>query len=68
MTLPRLLDAKEVAARFSISRDRLYDLGKRGIIPTVRISRGQVRYREEDLLAWIERNTTGNSHSDKLTR
>jgi excisionase family DNA binding protein len=70
MTLPRLLDAKEVAALLGISRDRLYDLGKRGLIPTVRISRGQVRYREDELLAWMQRNTTPNGAggTDKLTR
>jgi excisionase family DNA binding protein len=65
MTLPRLLDAKEVAALLGISRNRLYDLGRRGLIPTIRISRGQVRYREDQLLAWMERHTTANGAIDR---
>jgi excisionase family DNA binding protein len=70
VTLPRLLDAKEVAELLGISRNRLYELGRRGMIPTVRISRGQVRYREDELLRWIERSTTPNGagHNDKLTQ
>jgi excisionase family DNA binding protein len=51
--LPKLLGAKEVASLLGITQNRLYDLGKRGLIPTVRIGK-QVRYPEDKLRAWIE--------------
>jgi excisionase family DNA binding protein len=53
MVLSRLLGAKEVASLLGITQNRLYDLGRRGLIPTVRIGK-QVRYPEDKLLAWIE--------------
>ena len=49
----KLLLASEAAALLRITQNRLYDLGKRGVIPCVRIGR-QVRFPEDKLLAWLD--------------
>ena len=58
--LPKLLTAPELAEKFdSISRDRLYELARDGLIPHVKIGRS-VRFSARAISAWIENGgTTG---------
>ncbi|HLA09561.1 MAG TPA: helix-turn-helix domain-containing protein [Pyrinomonadaceae bacterium] len=50
----RLLDAKEVAQILKISTQRVYELTRQGILPSVRIGARQIRFEEARLLDWIE--------------
>ncbi len=50
----RLLDAKEVAEILQVNIQRVYELTRRGILPSVRIGPKQIRYEETLLKKWIE--------------
>lgn len=52
-----LKDAKWVAEHFDLPLPRVYDLTRKGIIPSVRILR-QVRYDPEALAEWIKSGGT----------
>ena len=59
--LPRLLTATEVAAQFQgIKRHRLYELAKRGLIPSVRLGRA-LRFPLPQLLEWVEQGGCSES-------
>lgn len=56
MTLPRLLNADEVASLLRTSRTAVYMMAHRHQLPgLVRIGR-RVLFREDDLLDWLDRN------------
>ena len=56
--LPKLLTAPELAENFdSISRDRLYELAREGLIPHVKIGRS-VRFSARAISAWLEAGGT----------
>ena len=48
----KLLDAPEVAEILNVSRARVYELVRQGVIPVVRLGR-QVRVDPDRLRAWI---------------
>jgi|ERR1043165_1335581 excisionase family DNA binding protein len=50
----RLLDAREVAAILQVSTQRVYELRRKGILPSVLIGARQIRFEETRLLQWIE--------------
>ncbi|HEV8366880.1 MAG TPA: helix-turn-helix domain-containing protein [Pyrinomonadaceae bacterium] len=50
----RLLDAKEVAEILQMNVQRVYELTRRGILPSVRIGPKQIRFEETRLMQWIE--------------
>ena len=54
----RLLTAVQVAELLAVPRTRVWSMSRRGEIPTVRIGPREVRYRPEDIDAWIARRTT----------
>jgi excisionase family DNA binding protein len=49
----RLLDAKEVAEILQVNVQRVYELTRQGILPSIRIGPRQVRYEETRLMQWI---------------
>jgi excisionase family DNA binding protein len=53
-----LLTAPEVAKLLAVSRERVWSISRRGEIPTVRLGPREVRYRPEDIDAWIARRTS----------
>ena len=55
-TLPRLLNAQEVAAALNMGLSTVYMLVERGELPSIRIGRS-VRIRPEDLEKFIESKT-----------
>ena len=55
-TLPRLLNAQEVAAALNMGLSTVYLLVERGDLPSIRIGRS-VRIRPEDLEKFIESKT-----------
>ncbi len=64
----KLLLAKEAAVILRVPQNRVYALGKKGVLPCVRIGR-QVRFVEDDLLDWIRKGGTqqdSESSSDNL--
>jgi excisionase family DNA binding protein len=50
----RLLDAKEVAEILQVNVQRVYELTRQGILPSIRIGPRQIRYEETRLMQWIE--------------
>jgi excisionase family DNA binding protein len=50
----RLLDAKEVAEILQVNTQRVYELTRQGILPSIRIGARQIRFEEERLIRWIE--------------
>lgn len=53
-----LLTAVQVAELLSVPKTRVWSMSRRGEIPTVRIGSREVRYRREDIDAWIARRTS----------
>lgn len=57
--MPKLLSAKKVAEMLDMSQTTVYDLAKRGEIPSIRIGR-HIRFCEERLYRWLaEREGVG---------
>jgi excisionase family DNA binding protein len=54
----RLMTAVQVAELLAAPKTRVWSMSRRGEIPTVRIGPREVRYRPEDIEAWIARRTT----------
>jgi excisionase family DNA binding protein len=52
------LTAVQVAELLSVPKTRVWSMSRRGEIPTVRIGLRDVRYRREDIDAWIARCTS----------
>ena len=50
----RLLDAKEVAEILKVNTQRVYELTRQGMLPSVRIGARQIRFEETRLQQWIE--------------
>lgn len=63
--LPRLLTAKEVSNALSLPLASVYELSRRGELPTVRIGGRQVRYSAPAVREWIERGGSVNGTSDR---
>ena len=57
MTEP-LLTAVQGAQLLAVPKTRVWSMSRRGEIPTVRLGPREVRYRPEDINAWIARRTT----------
>jgi excisionase family DNA binding protein len=51
--MDKILTIPEVAEYLQMSKSKVYDLAKRGIIPTIQIGRN-VRVTESDLEKWLE--------------
>ena len=49
----RLLDAKEVAEILQVNLQRIYELTRLGVLPSVRIGPKQIRFEETRLMQWI---------------
>ncbi|MGH2913833.1 MAG: helix-turn-helix transcriptional regulator, partial [Solirubrobacteraceae bacterium] len=49
------MTAGQVAELLSVPKTRVWSMSHRGEIPTVRIGSREVRYRPEDIEAWIAR-------------
>ncbi len=49
----KLLTVEEVAEMLGMSRERVYQLTREGIIPVVKIGRS-LKYSEKALIEWIE--------------
>jgi excisionase family DNA binding protein len=50
----RLLDAKEVAEILQVNVQRVYELTRQGILPSIRIGPRQIRFEDTRLMQWIE--------------
>jgi excisionase family DNA binding protein len=49
----RMLTMQEVADRLCVSLQRAYEMGRCGLLPTVRLGR-QIRVDEAQLMSWIQ--------------
>lgn len=56
----KLLRAVEAAIRLAISPKTVYKLAAEGFLPSVRFA-GSVRFDEDDIEAFIQRNKVGNT-------
>ena len=61
--MEKLLTAKQAAEVLNIHRYRLYRLVRERVIPVVRIGRA-LRFRPEELDAWLERQSVGAKRSE----
>lgn len=61
----RLIDAKEVAEILQVKVQRVYELTRREVLPSVRIGPRQIRYEETRLMQWIEHGGRLNAESLK---
>ena len=52
------MTAVQVAELLAVPKTRVWSMSRRGEIPTVRLGPREVRYRPEDIDAWIARRTT----------
>lgn len=59
----RLLDAKEVAEILQVNVQRVYELTRQGILPSIRIGPRQIRFEETRLTQWIEHGGRLNAES-----
>ena len=51
----QLLTAKDVAGRLSLSKRAVFRMKSAGLIcPCVKVGQGAIRWRESDILQWIE--------------
>jgi excisionase family DNA binding protein len=55
----RLLTAREVAGRLGVAPDTVLRWTRRGELAAVKLPGGAVRYREDELDAWLEQRTVG---------
>ena len=65
--MERLLTAREAAEVLRINRYVLYELARCGEIPAVRIRR-MVRFRPEELKAWVESKTVSPTRASAATK
>lgn len=63
-TLPRLLTARDVEEATGLPRWRIYELSRRGDIPTVSVGRSY-RYPAPALRRWIEDGGTANGEDGR---
>jgi len=61
--LPTFLTAHQIADAFQVSRHRVYDLARKGIIPSVRIGR-QLRFSSDDVGQWVRAGGSGLGSHD----
>jgi excisionase family DNA binding protein len=54
----RLLTARELAERLSVSTETILRWTRKGELPAFRLPGGAIRYREGDIEAWLEERAT----------
>ena len=54
----RLRTAREVADLLGVSSETILRWTRRGELPAIRLPGGALRYREDDLEAWLEQRAT----------
>ena len=57
MTIPKLVTVEAVAEALGLSRWRVYELAREGMIPSVRIGR-TMRFDEGEIRKWIQNGGT----------
>jgi excisionase family DNA binding protein len=55
----RLLTARELADQLGVTAETVLRWTRRGELPAFKLPGGAIRYREDDLDAWLERRATG---------
>ena len=58
--MSRLLTAREVAEQFGVCVTTVLRWTRAGTLPAIRLPSGQIRYRAEQLDAWLEQRATQN--------
>lgn len=61
MSFEKLKTAKEVSEMFQIDLQRVYELTRRKLLPSVKLGERQYRYSENALQNWIEQGGNGQS-------
>lgn len=60
------MTAFEVADLLAVPKTRVRSMSRRGEIPTVRLGLREVRYRRQDIDAWIARRTTSRPRGTSI--
>lgn len=58
MSAGRLLTARAVAERLDLSPETVLRWVRRGDLPAIRLPSGAIRFREDDVEAWLEERAT----------
>jgi len=64
--MQKLLKADEVADLLTIATSTVYQLAREGKLPCVKVQ-SSVRFRPEDIQAWLEENATGRERSNVVS-
>jgi excisionase family DNA binding protein len=54
----QLLTARELAGVLAVSTETVLRWTRRGEVPAIRLPGGAIRYREDDLEAWLQKRAT----------
>jgi excisionase family DNA binding protein len=69
--MDKLLTIQEVADKLSVSVATLYEWSRRGQIPSIKLSRRALRFKESEINAFLSakssRSFTGNTNSNALS-
>lgn len=65
----RLITAKQASEIMGVGVPRIYELARCGVIPSVRLGAKQIRFDEDELMAWARRGgATENKIQSGLNR
>jgi excisionase family DNA binding protein len=65
--MERLLSVDEVVLMLGVSKATIYSWTHKNKIPHIKLSRRLLKFRESDILAWIERRSNNPSEEKKGT-
>ena len=63
----QLLTANQIAAKLQVSKIRIYEMARTGLIPCVRMGR-QIRFDEQAIQKWIARGGTSDKSDTFLSQ
>ena len=64
----RLLTARDIADRLNVNRETVLRWTRRGKLPGFRMPSGQLRYREEEITAWLQVRATQETGANRSNR
>ena len=67
MSLPSMMTARELSAPLGVSAETVLRWTRRGELPAIRLPGGAIRYRPEEIEAWLESRATEEKCHRPLT-
>jgi excisionase family DNA binding protein len=63
----RLLTARQVADRLGVSAETVLRWTRRGALPGFKLPGGPIRYRDDDLVAWLDAHKTAGDGPEEVS-